>query len=81
MSPEFWAIVGSGLLVAYGVHRAAERIVDKLQEVNERLYDVETLVGRIPGVEDYQGPDLAEWSEQRQKNPDANKTNRRNWAR
>jgi hypothetical protein len=80
-SPEFWAVIGGALFVGVSVSNAASKVTQKLQNIYDRLYDVEEVIWRIPGVESYEAPDGLEWSEQHKRNPGANMSNRRNWVR
>lgn len=81
MSAEVWAIIGAAIYIGYSIGSRASMIIERLERIQKRLYDIETLVGHIPGVEDYETPDLGEWAEQRKINPEASTLNRRNWIR
>ncbi len=68
--------VGSSMIV-----EASEKVSEKLTGIENQLTNLDDLIGRIPGVEDYREPDGVEWSQAMKKNPNANTRNRRNWVR
>lgn len=85
MSPEFWAILGGSGFVALNVciaiKGARDAILGRLDGIDNRLHEIDSLIVRIPGVEDYESPDGLEWHAQHKKNPDASIADRRNWIR
>jgi hypothetical protein len=61
--------------------RRIETIESQLSHISGQLLDIDDLIGRIPGVEDYREPEGAEWAAESKHNPGANTRNRRNWRK
>jgi hypothetical protein len=75
------AIIFGAIIVCFSIRAAVARVEDKLNYISGQLREIDELIGRIPGVEDYREPTGAQWAMECQRNPGANNRNRRNWIK